>query len=149
MHLRKLAAIAFFPLAVTLLFSPLAAQTNQGSIAGNVIDPSGAMVANAKIVAKEKNTGSTYETVSSSAGAYRFPNLSIGTYDITATAPGFKAATLTGVLVQVATTSALDIKLQTGTITENVIVNADAPTVQTESADIGTVVTTKIGRAHV
>lgn len=143
MHSRKLAAFALLPLAVILMSSLLTAQTNQGSIAGNVMDPSGAMVTNAKIVAKERNTGTTYETVSSSAGAYRFPNVSIGTYDITATAEGFKAATLTGVLVQVATTSALDIKLQTGTITENVVVNADAPTVQTESADIGTVVSTK------
>jgi carboxypeptidase family protein len=143
MSLRKLAALAFLPLVATILLSPVAAQTNQGSIAGNVSDPSGAMVPNAKIVAKEKNTGSTYQTVSTSAGSYRFPNVNIGSYDITATAPGFKTATLTGVLVQVATTAALDIKLQTGTVTENVVVNADAPTVQTESADIGTVVTTK------
>ncbi len=42
--------------------------------------------------------------------------------------------------MQVATTAALDIKLQTGTITENVVVNADAPTVETESSDLGTVV---------
>jgi len=45
--------------------------------------------------------------------------------------------------VQTATTAALDIQLQTGTITENVTVNADVPTVQTESSDIGTVVSTK------
>ncbi len=119
------------------------AQTNEGAIAGNVFDPSGAVVANAKIVAREKNTGSTYETVSSSAGAYRFPNLKIGTYDVTATAPGFKSAILTGVAVQTATTSALDIRMQTGTVTENVTVVADVPTIQTESADVGTVVTTK------
>lgn len=143
MRLRKLASLAYFPLVAAMLFSTAVAQTNQGSIAGNVSDPSGAMVANANIVAKERNTGTTYQTVSSSAGSYRFPNVSIGSYDITATASGFKTATLTGVLVQVATTSALDIKMQTGTVTENVVVNADAPTVQTESADIGTVVTTK------
>jgi len=143
MHLRKLALFAYFPLVAALLFSTAVAQTNQGSIAGNVSDPSGAMVANAKIVAKERNTGATYQTVSSSAGSYRLPNVNIGSYDITATAPGFKSATLEGVLVQTATTSSIEIKLQTGTVTENVIVNADAPTVQADSADIGTVVTTK------
>jgi hypothetical protein len=143
MYLRKLALFAYFPLVAAMLFSTAVAQTNQGSIAGNVSDPSGAMVANAKIVAKERNTGATYETVSSSAGSYRLPNVNIGSYDITATAPGFKSATLQGVLVQTASTAAIDIKLQTGTVTENVIVNADAPTVETESSDIGTVVTTK------
>lgn len=125
--------------AITLVFTA-AAQTNQGSIAGNVSDPSGAMVPNAKIMAKDVNTGATYQTVSSSAGAYRLPNVNIGSYDVTANAPGFKSATLTGVVVEIATTSALDIKLQTGTVTENVVVNANAPTVQTESSDIGTVV---------
>jgi hypothetical protein len=126
-----------------LLFTAAFAQTNQGSIAGNVLDPSGAVVANAKITARGAATGSTYQTESSSAGAYRFPNMSIGTYDITATAPGFKTATLTGLLVQIATTSSLDIKLQTGTVSENVEVNADAPTVQSESSDVGGVIMQK------
>ncbi len=143
MQSRKLFAVAFFALVASLLPLPAAAQTNQGSIAGNVADPSGAMVANAKIVAKDVNTGATYQTVSSSAGAYRFPNLNIGTYDITATASGFKSATLSGVQVQTATTAAIDIKLQTGTVTENVVVEANTPTIETESSDVGTVVTTK------
>ena len=140
MHVRKLAAVAFFPLVAAMLLAPLAAQTNQGSIAGNVSDPSGAMVANAKVVAREVNTGTTYQTISSSAGTYRFPNVNVGTYNVTVTAEGFKAATLTGVIVQVASTSALDVKLQTGVVTENIEVNAGAPTVASESSDIGTVV---------
>lgn len=143
MQFRKLAVFAFFPLLVAFLVSSATAQTNQGSIAGNVSDPTGALVSNAKITAKDVNTGATYETVSSSAGAYRLPNLNIGTYNLTVTAPGFKTATLNNVVVQTATTAALDVHLETGTITENVTVNADVPTVQTESSDIGTVVSTK------
>ena len=46
------------------------------------------------------------------------------------------------VAVQTATTAAIDVKLQTGTVNESVQVSADAPTIQTESADIGTVVGT-------
>lgn len=144
MRLRSLAVLVF---SVTLIAAALlpnaSAQTNQGSIAGNVLDPSGALVANASITAKDVSTGSTYQTVSSSAGAYRFPNVNTGTYDVTVSVPGFKTATLTGVLVQIATTAALDINLQTGVNTENVTVNAEAPTVQSESSDIGTVVSTK------
>lgn len=143
MHARKLSVFAFFPLLVAFVASIAAAQTNQGSIAGNVTDPSGALVSNAKITAKSVNTGATYETVSTSSGGYRLPNVNIGNYDVTVTAPGFKTATLNGVAVQTATTAALDVRLQTGTITENVTVNADVPTVETESSDIGTVVTSK------
>jgi len=143
MYLRKAGWCILLTLFTAAFFLTAVAQTNQGSIAGVVTDPSGAMVANAKITAKEKNTGTTYSTVSSSAGAYRFPNVNIGTYDITASASGFKTTNLTGVRVQTATTAALDIALQTGTVTENVTVNADVPTVQTETSDIGTVVNTK------
>src|SRR5579884_3704540 len=132
MQTRNLLLACFLSFAMFFI-ATASAQTNQGSIAGNVSDPSGAMVPNAKIVAREKSTGTAYQTVSSSAGSYRLPNVNVGTYDVTVTAPGFKAATLTGVIVQVATTSALDVKLQTGVVTENVEVSADAPTVQSES----------------
>jgi Carboxypeptidase regulatory-like domain len=130
-------------LAIATLLGSAFGQANQGAIAGNVSDPTGALVPNAKITAKELSTGTTYSTASSSAGSYRLPNVNIGTYDVTVTAAGFKTATLTGVLVQVATTSSLDVKLATGVITENVIVNADAPTVQSESSDVGGVVMQK------
>jgi hypothetical protein len=143
MHLRKSPLFAYFPLVAAMLFSTAVAQTNQGSIAGNVTDPSGALVPNARIAAKNANTGATYQTVSSSSGGYRLPNVNIGSYDVTVTAPGFKSAVMAGVLVQTATTTALDVRLQTGATTENVTVIADVPTVQTESADIGTVVNTK------
>ena len=132
--------IAFSCLALMLLSADLLGQTNQGSIAGSVVDSSGALVPNAKLTAKDKNTGSVYEAVSSSSGSYRFPNVNIGSYDVTAAAPGFKATTATGVVVQVATTSSLEIKLQAGGTDENVTVSSDAPTVQTETSDIGSVV---------
>jgi hypothetical protein len=144
MRLRNLAVCGIaFGLVTSILLPIAVAQTSQGSIAGTVTDPSGAVVANAKITAREENTGSTYTTASSTAGAYRLPNVNIGTYDLTVTVEGFKTATLTGVAVQTATTAAIDVKLQTGTVTESVQVSADAPTIQTESADIGTVVGTK------
>src|SRR5882724_6526000 len=82
-------------------------QANQGSIAGTVVDQTGALVTNAKLTAKEQSTATTYSAVSSSAGLYRFPNVNIGTYDVTVGAPGFKTVTLTGVVVQVASTVAL------------------------------------------
>ena len=126
-----------------LLTATLLGQTNQGSIAGNVVDPSGALVPNAKITATSKDTGATYETVSTSSGSYRFGNLNIGSYDLKATASGFKDTLATGVIVQVGSTSSLDLKMQTGGATESIQVVADAPTVEAETSDIGTIVTQK------
>ncbi len=137
---RVLTGGFLFVLTALTLSSMAGGQENQGSIAGNVADPTGAMVAGAKLSAKGKLTGAVYESVSSSAGSYRFPNVNIGTYDLTVSAPGFKSTTLTGIVVQVASTSAVDVKLTTGAVSESVTVSADAPTVESESADIGTVV---------
>jgi len=106
--------ITLMILVIATFLGSAVGQTNQGSIAGNVSDPSGALIPNAKITAKGQSTGSTYETVTSSSGSYRVPNMNIGVYDITVAAAGFKTATFTGVVVQVATTAALDVKLTAG-----------------------------------
>lgn len=140
---RLTAGCLFLFLIAFLCSAPADGQENQGSIAGNIADSSGAMISGAKLTAKGQQTGTTYQAVSSSAGSYRFPNVNIGIYDITVSAQGFKTTTLTGIVVQVATTAALDVKLTAGAVSENVTVSADAPTVQSESADIGTVVSTK------
>ena len=121
----------------------LSAQTNQGAIAGNILDPSAAVVPNAQITAKGDATGTTYQTTSSSAGSYSFPNVQIGSYTVTVNVPGFSASIVKGVIVQVGTTSSLNITLQTGNVSSTVTVAGDAPTVETETSDIGSVVTTK------
>src|ERR1700683_3613698 len=128
-------------LTIALLLSSLASgPLTQGASGRTVTDPTGALVAGAKLTAKGQATGSVYQAVSSSAGVYRFPNINIGSYDITVSAPGFKVTTLTGILVQVATTTAVDVKLTAGGVNETVTVQADAPTLQSETSDIGTVV---------
>src|SRR5260370_2026973 len=66
--------------------------------------------------------------------------MSIGTYDLSVTAKGFKVSENKGVVVQINTTASLDITLQPGDVKERLTVFADAPTIQSESSDIGTVV---------
>jgi hypothetical protein len=132
---------------VTLLFVVLTAgvraQSNQGSIAGTVFDPSGATVAGAKVTAASNETGAKYEAVSSDAGYFVFPHLNTGSYDVSISSAGFKTAAYKGVVVQVGTISALDAKLEAGAVTEIITVDADAPRLQTESSEIGTVINPK------
>jgi outer membrane receptor protein involved in Fe transport len=117
-----------------------AAQSDRGTLAGTVLDSSGAAVAGAAITVKGVDTGSVYKTVSSSEGNYRISDIAIGRYDVIAEAPSFKMSIQKGVLVQISTVAALGITLQAGDVKEEVTVQADAPRLQTESSDIGTVV---------
>ena len=129
---------------VLLFIATLAhAQTNQGQIAGNVLDSTGATIAGATVNAKNEQTGSTYDAVSTSAGSYRFPSIQLGRYTITTTAKGFKSSVETGVEVRVGTTTSLDFTLNAGGANETVTVAANANSVETESSDVGGTVTTQ------
>lgn len=118
-------------------------QASGGTISGTVFDATGALVADAVLTATGVSTGTVYMVTSTSTGAYRFPQMQLGAYNIVVTAPGFKTTTLERVLVQTGSVASADVHLTNGGATETVMVNADAPAVQTQSADVGTVVATR------
>ena len=88
-----------------------AAQSNQGSIAGNVLDPSGSAIPHAAVSARNRETGYTATVNASETGSFRLPAVPLGTYDISITAAGFRVTRYEGVLVQVATVTTLDASL--------------------------------------
>lgn len=135
---------AFRRLSLSLLIlgfaSVASAQSDRGVLAGTVLDQTGAVVSAATVTATGTDTGTVYKTITSALGAYSIPNMSLGSYNVSVTAQGFKTVTETGVLIQVNTTTSLDVTLQPGTVTETLTVVGDLPTLQTESSDMGTVV---------
>jgi len=116
------------------------AQSDRGSIAGTVVDSTGAAVTNAQVLAKSADTSSEYTATTGPTGGYRMPEVKIGIYTVTVTAQGFKVDQKTGVQVQVNTVATLDFALTIGAVNETVTIIADAPSIQSESSDIGTVV---------
>ena len=129
-----------FALAITQLLS---AQTFRGGIAGTVVDSSGAVVANAKIVLLGTDTGYTRETVSTSAGAYSFQDLPLGNYSVTITAAGFATKKIDGIAVRPGQVYALDISVSVATSSEQVEVNAAAIALDTVSSTNTAVVSDK------
>src|SRR6266852_6816241 len=71
------------------------------TIVGTVLDPQGAVVANATVVAKKVDTGLERTTKSTSEGLYRFDNLQPGIYEVRVDAQGFAKAEAKGVKLQV------------------------------------------------
>ena len=103
MHFNKRLLAKSAILCATFFFFSLAyahAQLNQGSLAGHIVDSSGAAVAHAQISAREVDTGVTATGESTDTGEFRFPALPIGTYDISVSMPGFKTARFSKVLIQ-------------------------------------------------
>ncbi|WP_058188829.1 TonB-dependent receptor [Terracidiphilus gabretensis] len=121
----------------------LTAQISSGSLAGNIQDANGAVVPNATVTATNDATHVITVAKSTSAGNYRFPTLSLGTYTVTAVATGFSTASETGVVVQISSTTALDIKLAVGEVNQSITVDASGLRIETESSDISGTVSNK------
>ncbi len=119
------------------------AQANQGTLSGHVADPSGAAVTHAQVSARDIETGIVFTGESSEVGEFRFPALPLGTYDVSVFAPGFKTARYSKVVIQLNSISVLEVNLQVGGASESVTVDASAPSLETESSEIGGVITTK------
>ncbi len=114
-----------------------------GSLLGVVHDSSGAVVGGAKIVATNVQTNFKQETVSAADGSYRILALPAGTYELTATAAGFRTFTVTGIEVQVNDQLHYDVTLNVGSVSDHVEIVANAVQVQTENTQLGDVIDSK------
>src|SRR5579859_8193651 len=120
----------------------LSAQTFRGTILGTVTDPSGAVVAGAKVTVKNTGTGLERTSETSADGSYSLPELPIGTYTVTVVQQGFQTFVATGVTVDVASERRIDAALKTGQISTKVEVSADQlPMVETTTNTLGGVLT--------
>ncbi|MGC2194022.1 MAG: carboxypeptidase regulatory-like domain-containing protein [Terriglobales bacterium] len=127
---------------IVLAAGSLWAQTFRGTILGTVTDPTGAVVAGAKVTVRNVGTGLERTTDTSADGSYSVPELPIGTYNVTVTQSGFQTFAATGVTVNVATERRVDAALKTGEVSTRVEVSADQlPIVETTTNDLGGVLT--------
>ena len=91
--------------------NPAFAQSVRGSLSGSVLDQSGAAISGAAVTVRDPNTGVVRSTVSSTEGSYRFSELNLGSYDVTASAPGFSTLVQRGVQITIGDVSALNLTL--------------------------------------
>src|SRR5581483_8049445 len=142
----KAPTTAFSALAVLLLalfFIPnhaLAQAVANATIHGSVTDITGAPVANAQVKAIETDTGQAQSTQSATDGSYTLPNLPVGPYRLSVTAPSFKTYTQTGIILQVGNDVQVNARLELGTVNQTVEVSANAAMVETQNTSISEVI---------
>ncbi len=118
----------------------LGAQTADGTVSGNVTDPSGSGVPNAKVTLKNSGTQVAVNTQTNGAGFYTFQFVVPGTYQINVEATGFQREVHPDVHVEVAQSVRQDFALQVGQTQQEVTVTGGAEMIQTDNASIGTVI---------
>jgi hypothetical protein len=113
------------------------------SISGTVTDPSKAIVVGATVTATNVETGVATTQTTNGQGFYSFQALPLGTYTLDVQQTGFKAYRQTGLVVDVNSALVVDVSLQVGAASEKVEVSSAALHVDTESTQMGEVITGK------
>ena len=106
-----------------------------GQLGGFVVDPSGASVSNAHLQIQNLATGALWSAVSAADGSWRIIGLQSGTYQVTATLPGFRNTVL-NIAYDAANPHAYRIGLNVGASNNSVTVYASAMELNTETATI-------------
>lgn len=135
-----LANLVLLMTIATLSSRCLSQTASTGALTGTVSDPTGAVVAGAKVTATNEATAESRSVVSESDGTYRIPLLPPGRYRVEIGNTGFKTATLSGITVVVTEIIRLNVQLEIGAMTESVQVQAAEELAQTESSTRGRVV---------
>ena len=105
------------PLLLLAAGTPAWAQAGRGGISGLVSDPTGAVVAGARVNALNHATGIVQSTVTTGGGLYSFVSLNPGVFEVTAAHKGFESVAEENVTVSVDQVSTVNIALQVGAVT--------------------------------
>lgn len=138
-----LSRICAVVLALLLLASLAISQVLYGSLTGVVTDTGGAVVPSAILKLTSSETGQEISGVTNAVGSYTLSNLAPGTYVLSLQAPGFRALTRRGITITANTVRREDATLEVGQVTETVTVDAGQVTLQTDTADVHSEISTK------
>jgi hypothetical protein len=125
--------------AISLFIAVCAAVLAQssGTLTGVITDPSQANLPGVSLSLTNESTGVAERAVSNPQGEYTFPLLQPGRYRLSVEAKGFRPYTQSGIVLESARVSRLDVKMELGQVTEAVEVTGAAPLLESESSTVG------------
>lgn len=131
------AAVAF---ATLISVGPLHAQEFRATITGQVADSTGSVIPGASVTALESSTGQKYSGKTDSQGQYSLLYLLPGNYTVTVEAQNFEAAVFRNVVLESAQQRGLNVTLNPGAVSEQVVVNSAGALLDLISASTGGVI---------
>lgn len=139
--LGKAITFSFFAFFLLVLLSRVAfAQFDSGSILGTVSDGAGAVIPNASVQLINPANGSNVTTMTDEQGNFQFPNVKIGTYRIKVEMSGFVTSVAENINLTVNARQQVDIKMQTGEVSEIVTIQDAPQLLETNSSERGQVI---------
>jgi hypothetical protein len=134
------AVLACFLVLAFCCSSVFAQSATTGALTGTVSDPSGGVIAKATVTATNIGTGQSRTATTDANGSYILSLLPPGNYSVTFSAAGFTTAQVPSVTINIASTAVLNRTLALGAQQQQVTVEANAETIQTQNATVGSLV---------
>src|ERR1700686_4839323 len=106
------------------------------SITGNVEDATGAVVRDATITVRSKETGAPWTVTTDESGLYRILSLPLGPQELKAEKQGFKSVVRTGVSLEVGQQAIVNFRLELGEFVQKISVSEEAPVVNVTTASV-------------
>src|SRR6266849_6489943 len=128
---------------VAFVFATIPVVKGQGATAtilGNVVDSSGAAIADAAIQIRNTATSATQKAVSDAEGRYRVPDLPIGDYEVQSSKTGFQTVVHPRITLSVGSQSVVDFALPVGQAQQTVTVEGQVSQVETTSSTVSSLV---------
>jgi hypothetical protein len=134
---------------VALLCSanPAWGQEVTATITGTVSDPSGAPIVGASVAAKDTDRGTLYTAQTNEAGVYNIVRVPVGGYELKVEMKGFQTALVPSVTLVLNQTARIDVQMKVGQVTQTVEVTSQAPLLQTERTELGTIIDSRTNDA--
>src|SRR5262245_18242340 len=121
----KYSVSSFFALLLMIAVTVAApAQTPTGALRGSVTDQAKAIVSDAVVTMKNKDTGAKREVSSKSSGEFFINNLPPGEYEVEVMSSGFKTH-ISSVTIKVGDTSTVEVTLEVGDISGGTVTSGD------------------------
>ncbi len=125
---------------VLLTAACLLAQVETARIIGTIKDATGAVIPGVAVTITNLGTGASFKTVSRGDGTYESAPLRIGSYSVAAEASGFKHMVREGIVLQIQQTAMVDIAMEIGQISQDIMVTAAPPLLTVNEAAQGQVI---------
>ncbi len=138
--MKKIHQILTISFIITSLAILASAQSFRATLVGRVTDPGGSVVAGANVTVTQNETNFTRTVTANGDGEFVVSELQPGAYTVKIDAQGFKGAINQNVILETDQTRRFDVKLDVGSVNETVTVEAEPPTINSETPEKGEVI---------
>jgi hypothetical protein len=115
---------------------PASAQVSTGEVFGKATDTSSAVMPGVTVTLSGPALIQPLTALTSETGAYRFPRIPIGTYEVSFELTGFKKLVRSDIIIQAGFNAEVNAKLEISTVQETVTVSGQSPVVDTQSTTL-------------